>query len=153
MNLLMVVLIMVSTSAAFASQSVFCRETTSSGKLKANGGTINMNLEFNQDGTLSAVRNSIKVIGFTKNPHDLALDSLKLRSADQSKKNADRAYTILFIENDSDLPLDIQLQFNSRILKKNFSSEPGTFVIGSEDANPETGFSFGSPVVCRSRVK
>jgi hypothetical protein len=143
---LIAALILISTTSTFAVQSIVCREVTKAGKLRANGGTVKLNLEYNQDGSLSRNKNSIKVNGFTRGDSDL-LSDLTVNSINESDK------TTTFFIYDQEGMLDIQLHLNAPVANKSFRSERANFGIGSEDANPENYFGFGFDVICNGYLK
>ena len=139
------------SSATYANQSIACREINRDGSVKKKGRTIGLNLKSNKDGSLNADKSRIKLKGFAKRNEDSLLESLTIISLNESEPDSKNAYATLFLD-DPEGMLDVQLQFKSRILGYGFTSRRATFVIGSDDANPETGFAFGFDVTCRSRL-
>ena len=78
---------------------------------------------------------------------------MKILGLSQSPNNSDKNYAVLFIFPEiGDGMLDVQMQFDTRILGLSFEKEKATFVISSEDANPDTGFAFGIELTCKSTL-
>ncbi|MGZ3723065.1 MAG: hypothetical protein ACXVA9_09055 [Bdellovibrionales bacterium] len=148
----LVIALLFSSISAHAGQSITCHQLTKSGAVKANGGTVKLNLEYKLGEDVSKTKSTVSVTGFTKDKSNTELSSLTIRAVNQSEPKSGKAYTVFFFDNPNGM-LDIQLQFDARVLNEDFNGEKAEFVIGSEDANPETGFAFGYPVVCNGRLK
>jgi len=61
----------------------------------------------------------------------------------------------LFLAHEADVDemLDIQLQFKSKILKKNFVNLSAEYVVGSESANPEYSYGYSYKMSCNGQVQ
>ena len=133
--------------SAFASQSINCEQLNKSGSIKENGASLSITLASNRNGSLNEEKSRVKSSGFLKDDSEFLL---QVRALNESKTRAERPYATLFLSEGNDEVLDIQLQFDRRILGQEFSEETASFVIGSDDANPETSFSVGYKVLCNS---
>lgn len=147
----MILLLALVSSASFAGQTITCRAVTKSGVLKPENGFVKLTLEYNKNGQLSFKKSDVEAKNFMKDKNDPAMTTLEIRSINESDKNSKVEYTTIFFGSDEGM-LDIQMHFDYHIMKQNFQGKKATFVIGSEDANPETGFAFGTDVICNSRL-
>lgn len=139
-------------TSAFAKQTVVCKQINDSRTIKKNGRTVTLNLVMNRDGSLSTSRTRVKTTGFARDKNDLVYTSMKVRSVNESQQGVEYDFTNFFLEPErADSMLDIQLQFDARVLTDGFNGQRATFVIGSEDANPETAFAFGFYLLCHQR--
>jgi len=143
------ILVILFSVPAFAAQTVNCRELNRDGSLKAGGGKVRVQLEYNANGKLSTARSKVKATGWTREGSDL-LDNMRVITVSNGIAINGAHYSTFFFD-DQIGELDIQLQFNRHVMKQSFSNYPANFVISSDDANPETGFAFGYPVTCNSR--
>lgn len=149
LNLLLVLNL---ATPAFATQTIDCHQIDRKGNEMTKGGTVHLQIEFLKDGTIDVDSSLVEVKGFTRKNRSSLLDSLKLLSVNQSRKESPREYTTIFFE-EAEGMLDIQLQFDSKVIDESFTVREATFVIGSEDANPEYGFAYGYKMNCRSTKK
>jgi len=129
------------SSTAFADQTIECHELNPSGSIKAKGIKLNLIMTTKKTGT-------VVVTGLK------SLETMNINGSNEGTGlYTHKDYTTLFMTPTSeDHMLDIQLQFDAKILRKEFSNLRADFVIGSEDANPETGFSFGFVMACSGQI-
>lgn len=144
--------LVLASTVAMADQMITCRQITKNGAIRGNGSTIVVTLDMDSKGNVDTDKSKIEVKKLTKDPNSI-LNDLKMLAINQGQATDGHQYTTLFFTDVADEMLDIQLQFNELVLNRAFKSVPASYVIGSEDANPETGFAFGYDVVCESRVK
>jgi hypothetical protein len=127
--------------SAFAEQKINCRQINKNGTVKTNGIGLSLSMA-------SAKSGAAKVTGIK----DSRLSELVVHSTTEGKRNGFEYTTIFLTPKEDDGMLDIQLQFDTLVLGRNFSHVKATYVVGSDDANPETGFSIGFDMTCNSRV-
>lgn len=134
------------STTAFADQTISCQQINTNGSLKTKGIGLILTMTSKSSGYA-------EVKGLHREAVMNGLNELEVRSINQGTAIDKSKYTTVFLAPKiDDEMLDIQLQFKAIVIGKNFSDTHADFVIGSEDANPETGFAFGYNMICNSEV-
>ena len=154
MKALIVSLVLSISASAFAGQTISCVEINKSGSKKVKGGSLALQIVTNADGTVNDDASLLTTSGFLRDKSDTSYSQMTVRSVGEGVTiQGQNEFTTVFLTPvQDDGMLDIQLQFDTHIVGKTFSKTPATFVIGSDDANPETSFAFGFKVVCESQL-
>ena len=134
------------SSAAWGGQTIRCKQINEDGALKKKGIELILTMTSKKSGFA-------QVNGLNRNAIMNGLNELKVQGINQGTAIDDSKYTTIFLAPKEDEGmLDIQLQFNSIVLGKNFSQTRAVYVIGSDDANPETSFSYGYDMICNGKI-
>lgn len=148
MKSLIAIAFVLSSFAAQAEQQIVCRQVNKNGQLTANGGKIEMFFELTSRGQVNKKQFMVVMSNFSKSSVEISLQSVS-----QSHSRASSPYTTFSFDSSTHETLEIQLRFKDAVVGKSFRNVPAVFSVGSEDANPETGFGFGYDLVCNGRFQ
>lgn len=139
--------------SAFASgQTITCFEINKSGSRKANGGTLRAELNLNKDGSLSRrAPGKIRLSGFFKRDAEVNRNVTDFYASESDPRGEVQYTHVSWYDKNYEL-MEMQLQFESRILGRELRDERATLVVGFEENSTEPAPSWGYDLECDGRV-
>lgn len=130
----LIALISFASVSAFASQTITCQQISKDGSLRKKGIAISL---ITKQGSAAIVK------GLE------GLEEQVVRSIHQGTAINGKEFTTIFLlPKFDDGMLDLQLQFDAHVLRRNFSGVKATYVVGSDASEPEVAFAHGYDMIC-----
>ena len=136
------------TASAYANQRILCRS------VDVNTGerdTIEFFLKTDRNQRLLAAASKVKIDGFGQDTDSTLFEDARIFALRESQKFS-RTYHTLDLINAWDLPVDLHVQFKSKVLGRNFSEMPALFVIVDETNNAGGNSILDYALLCSSTV-